>query len=95
MSLALGRGHAGDTKGLTARKPHSKMHNLILNTCGSPGWAHTVCLPQQWLLGPGDKDTCSPWFGYLRPLAANFSEQIFNTAGLTVACRWACQNMCG
>ena len=71
------------------------MHNLIINRCGSLGWAHMVCLPQQLLLGPGDKDKCSPLFGYLRPLTANFPEEIFNTSALTVDCRWACQNGCG
>ena len=50
VAVTLCRHHAGDTKGLTACQPHSKMHNFIVNRCGSSGWTHTVCLSQQSLL---------------------------------------------
>lgn len=88
MATALSRCCARDTKDLAACKLYKTMHNLVVNGCGSPGWVRTICLPQQSLLGPGDKDTCYTLFGYLRPLAANLPEWIFHTSGFTVASRY-------
>lgn len=45
VATALSRCHAGDTKGLEACKPHNKMHNLVINRRGSPGWVHIICFP--------------------------------------------------